>query len=53
MAADNMELPHSGMDMLFDILHHFLTGKGIGAFFTVILAEIAECAVGFADIGEI
>ncbi|MNC37547.1 hypothetical protein D3C75_861150 [compost metagenome] len=53
MAADNMELTHSGMDMLFDILHHFLTGKGIGAFFTVIFAEIAECAVCFADIGEI
>ncbi|MNR34465.1 hypothetical protein D3C85_1522400 [compost metagenome] len=53
MAADNMELAYPWVDMLFDILHHFLTGKGIGAFFTVILAEIAECAAGFADIGEI
>ncbi|MNV83509.1 hypothetical protein D3C71_1773210 [compost metagenome] len=53
MAPDNMEFAYPGMNMLFDILHHFLTGEGVSAFFAVIFAEIAECAAGFANIGEV
>ncbi|MNE38713.1 hypothetical protein D3C80_1326220 [compost metagenome] len=53
MTADNMEFAYTRMNMLFDIFHHFRTGEGVGSFFAVIFAEIAECAAGFADIGEI
>ncbi|MNJ52647.1 hypothetical protein D3C77_479930 [compost metagenome] len=53
MAADDMKFTDTRMNMLLYISDHLFAGQCVRALFSLILAEIAKCAVRFAYIRKI